>query len=96
MEQGFKAIINLDFKNDKAELKDYLTKRLLTNDISSLLNYTNKNITPECYVYLNNRLPTSLPVERSFSMLKKMCNYNRNFRDENICAYFSNYYNRFE
>jgi hypothetical protein len=28
MKQGFKAIFNVDFKNDIAELKDYLTKKI--------------------------------------------------------------------
>lgn len=96
IETGFAAVNELKFTKDPVELKIYFTKRLYENEISKLLNFDNDNISPETYLYLKNCIPTSIPVERSFSMLKKMLQYDRNFNTENIYSYFAPYYNRKE
>lgn len=96
MKTGYEMIHGIDFLEDPVELKNYVINRLSVNDIKKLLTLQNEMIAPTTYAYLKKCLPTSIPAERSFSMLKKLLNYDRNFKDSNIYSYFSYYYNRFE
>lgn len=96
LETGFHAIFNIDFKQDSVGLKNYLKKRLSENQIKNILEYNNEEISPIEYAMLKNFNPTSIPVERAFSMLKKMLQSCRNFNTENIYNYFAYYYNSYD
>lgn len=93
IETGYETLMKINFAKDPVLIKEYLTKRLGQNEISDLLQYSNSKISPETYALLKKCIPTSLPVERSFSMLKKMLSHDRNFNSENIYSYFAPYYN---
>jgi hypothetical protein len=93
METGLKKLQSISFKYDPVGLKDYIDARLDKNDIVRLVNSTEKNISPSMKMKLINCPPTSVSVERSFSMLKKMLARDRNFVSENILDYFYFYYN---
>jgi hypothetical protein len=54
------------------------------------------SISPSKYAYLGICPPTSILVERSFSILKKTLAKNRSFSKENVLKYFFCYYNSLE
>lgn len=90
IETGYNILKNLNFNQDPVELKSYIEK----NQIKNILNFENENISPVEYVALRKCNPTSIAVERSFSMLGKFLAKDRNFKKENIFGYFSFYYNK--
>lgn len=93
MESGYNVLMNIKLVNDPVAIKEYITSRLNNSDITKIMNPSDDTISPKYYVDLLNSMPTSLPVERSFSMLNKMLNYDRNFSENNVYAYFSYYFN---
>lgn len=96
IETGYCTLLNMNFGRDPIELKLYIDKRLKANGISDLIDLVKEEITPIDYVHLKKCPPTSIAVERSFSMLGKMLTNERNFRSDNIYHYFSEYYNKFD
>ena len=96
IDTGFKALSHLDLKSDPINLKYYIDKRLKDNGITELLTLTNDGISPADYMHLKKCPATSIAVERSFSMLGKMLDEDRNFKNDNIYYYFSEYFNKFD
>lgn len=93
MKTRFEAITNLKFDNNTVGIKEYIKMRLAKNDITNLVRSENPNISPSLKISFMKCPPTSIDVERSFSMLKKMLATDRNFMAENIINYFYFYYN---
>ena len=89
-----KRLTALDFKNDPVGVKAYIIDRLLTNDILKITELKDESISPSIYHDLLRCPPTSIAVERSFSMLKKILVCGRNFRPENIEHYIIVYFNK--
>lgn len=90
---SIEMINQLNFEFDTLQLKEYLNKRLRENDITSIHTLSNPMISPVEYMLLLECIPTSVSVERSFSMLKKLLVKDRNFDSNNIYSYFAFYYN---
>ena len=85
-----KAYIDIqgtDFGDDTCRIKQYLQKRFEKNEIISIIEMDNEDISPEVYAFLLQCPSTSVEVERSFSMLKKLLAKDRTFRDDNIKYY---------
>ena len=95
IQSGYDALSGINCLNDPVGIKLYLQDRLQKNDITSIVNHFNDNISPDRYVSLKQCIPTSLPVERSFSLLKKMLSSDRHFSPINVPKYLSLYYNKF-
>ncbi|KAF7692928.1 hypothetical protein CDIK_2382, partial [Cucumispora dikerogammari] len=90
---GVQDILILDLGDDSLFIKDYIKSRLEKTDFFAIGKMLNPNISPEDYLYLSNCPLTSISVERSFSMLRRMLRRERHFKVENIEAYFVSYYN---
>ena len=67
-----KDLFDMNFKYGILGIKSYIINRIFNNDIATINNLPNENISPPCYALLRNCPPTPIPVERSFSMLKKI------------------------
>lgn len=93
IQTGYEALININFKNDPVNIKSYIQERLKNNEINVIVSHSNGNISPDMYVALKNCIPTSIAVERSFSMLNKMLSKDRNFAPNNVYKYLACYYN---
>ena len=63
------------------------------NDLYEIVNLKRDHISPDLYSKLLQAQSTSVSVERSFSMLKKLLRDDRNFLPENIEHYIVLYYN---
>ena len=59
----------------------------MQNNISKMINMERQDISPAVYHMLQNSQPTSVSVERSFSMLRKLLVKDRNFKAENVQHY---------
>ena len=70
IEEAVLAIQELDFGEDTYNINQYIKKRMQNNDISEILNMEKQAISPAVYHMLQNSQPTSVCVERSFSMSK--------------------------
>jgi hypothetical protein len=92
IQQGFEVINSIYFKKDPCNIRSYLDFRINKNGIFGLINCSSELISPSLYVSMLNCPPTSIAVERSFSMLKKMLQKDRNFLQENIYFYFCFYF----
>ncbi len=53
----------------------------------------NSNISPSIYVSLFQCQPTSIAVERSFSILQNLLDDKKTFKKENVKKYMFLYYN---
>lgn len=93
VDSGYLALANLSINEDPVNIVNYIKERLDKNDIQIIATISNENISPLKYVSLKKCQPTSISVERSFSMLKKMLAKDRNFKPENVTKYMSLYYN---
>ena len=93
IENGYRVLSELNIANDVVNIKQYINNRLKVNDIQDIVTLKNENISPACYVAYKKCPPTSISVERSFSMLKKILGKDRNFLPENVKKYMSLYYN---
>ena len=63
------------------------------NDISEIINKERQDISPAVYHMLQKSQPTSVSVERSFFMLKKLLVKDRNFKVENVLHYMILHFN---
>lgn len=80
-------LLNIDFKEDPCEIRKYISRRLESNDITPILKMQNVLISPAEYSFLFKCQPTTASVERSFSILGKLLQKDRNFNAENIKYY---------
>lgn len=79
---------------DRCRIRQYIDKRLASNDIITISNCRREDISPTNYALLQNCNPTSASVERSFSMLNKILAKDRNFLPDNVKKYIVCHYNR--
>ena len=86
-------LLSLNFQNDVCNLKSYIEKRLKKNDLWKILHLSDPTVSPSLYAKLRLSQATSVSIERSFSMLKKMLRTDRNFLNDNIEKYVILYYN---
>jgi hypothetical protein len=84
----------MDFGDDVVGIINYIIKRLEKSDITAIINLSNELISPYLYALLHEAQPTSICVERSFSMLKKLMANDRNFDVGGIKKYFIVYFNK--
>ncbi len=94
IDDAITSIGNVIIKNDVVGIMGYIKERLLKNDIMSIVNMKNDDISPIEYSNLLNCNPTSIAVERSFSYLQNLLRENRNFKEENIKKYLFLQYNK--
>ena len=87
------AIQVLDFGADTSNINQCIKKRMQNNEISEIINTERQDILPAVYHMLQNSQPTSVSVERSFSMLKKLFAKDRNFKVENVRHYVILHFN---
>ena len=85
--------MNMNLNDDPCHIKDYILRRLQKQDIMSIINFANRNISLSKYTSLHKCTVTSISVEGCFSMLNKMLYENREFAKDNIFKYFFFYYN---
>lgn len=93
IETAYHALINIDFNADPVKLKTYIDYRLENNDVKKIITYSTTYNTQSEQIQLMRCLPSSITVERSFSMLGKMLEKDRNFLPQNVNIYFLFYYN---
>jgi len=91
---GYEILSTLQFELDPVNIKSYLEKRLLDNDITIIAKLTDDSISPTVYHLLRQCPPSSISVERSFSMLKKLLAKDRNFNKMNVFDYIFCYFNK--
>ena len=84
---------SLDFKNDPANIQQYILRRLQTNDLKKIIKMEKKDISPSVYSQLTQCQPTTTAIERSFSQLGKVLIKGRNFLPENVSKYMVFYFN---
>ena len=72
----------MQFNDDPCAIKYYIKIRLSNSDLET--NSTNLKIHPTNYALLLKAKPTFAAVERSFSMLSKLLNKDRNFEVKNV------------
>ena len=84
IKEAVQAIQELNFEEDSCGIKPYITKRMQKNDISKIMRMERPDISPAEYCLLQHCQPTSVSVERSFSMLRKLLAKSRNFEVHNV------------
>ena len=77
IKETVQAIQELDVGEDTCNINQYIKKRMQNNDISEIMNMERQDVSPAAYHMLQNSLPSSASVKKSFSMLLAK---NRNFR----------------
>lgn len=93
IKSAYHDIINLKIDIDECGIHQYMLTRLEGGDIRRIMSMENETINPSIYAMLLNSQATSIMVERSFSMLKKICADDRNFAAGNLGKYLILYYN---
>ena len=83
IKEAFKKVTELEFGDDLVGINDYIQKRLDKNGIREIVEMSDPNISPDTYAKLQDCQATSCCVERSFSMLSKLLEKDRNFKREN-------------
>ena len=58
------------------------------------MNCGNVNVSSDNYVQLMNCPASSISVERSFSLLRKLLTKEKTFKEENLIKYMFLYYNK--
>ena len=74
----------MQFDDDPCAIKNYIKKRLSNSDLETIINCTNLTIGPTSYALMQKSQPTSVAVERSFSMLSKLLKKDRDFDVKNV------------
>ena len=87
IKEAVQAIQELDYGEDTCNINQYIKKTMQNNDNSKIINMERQDISPAVYHMLQNFQPTSASVEKSFSMLKKLLDKDRNFKVENVRHY---------
>jgi len=70
-----------------------LNKRIENNDILKIMSVKRSDISPAVYSLLQHCQPTSVSVERSFSMLRKILAKDEGFAIENLKYYVILHFN---
>ena len=91
--KAYGLLKSMQFDDDPCAIKDYINKRISNSDLETIINCTNLTIDPTSYALLQKAQPTSVTVERSFSMLNKLLRKDRNFDVKNVKKYMMLYYN---
>ena len=84
IKEAVRAIQELDFGENICNINQYIKQRMQNNNISEIINMERHDISQAVYHMLQNSQPTSVSVDRNFSMLKKLLVKNRNFKVENV------------
>ena len=85
--EAFHNLKSIDLGQDCLLIKDYISKRLNLNEISLIIGMKNDQVSPATYSLLQKCQPTTCTVERSFSILGKLLEKDRNFKLENVKKY---------
>ncbi|KAG0436511.1 hypothetical protein DMUE_4189 [Dictyocoela muelleri] len=72
IESEYKVLNDLNIVYDPVQIKEYINNRLKVNDISVIATLKNKKISPACYVAYKKCPHSSIAVEGSFSMPRKL------------------------
>ena len=83
MTEAYGLLKNMQF-DDLCAIKVNIKKRLSNSDLGAITNCTNLTIAPTSYTLLQKTQPTSAPIKRSFLMLSKLMQKDRNFDVKNI------------
>ncbi len=94
IETCYLRLSNIKFGHDPANSKHYISSRLSEDDFYALFNIDNTENNPNTYAELQKCTPTSISVERAFSIANSIWDDNRNFSDNNFCIYFTMHYIR--
>ena len=89
---GHEILSHIYFKTDSVNIKMYIESKLNDNDARTIARLTNEDIST-IYQLLRECPPTSISVERSFSMLKKLHAKNRNLDKKHVFDYSFCYFN---
>ena len=84
IKKAVQAIQELNFGEKTCSISRYIKKRIQKNDISKITKLERSDISPTVYSLLQHCQPISASVKRSFSMLRKILNKERNFWIENV------------
>ena len=84
MAEAYGLLKNMQFDDDPCAIKYYIEKRLSNSDLATIINCNNLTIDSTSYALLQKARPTSVSVERSFSMLSKLLKKDRNFDGKNV------------
>ena len=87
IQKAFKLINDLDFEEDSFRIKEYILRRLKKNGLTKIVQQEIPDLSPSDYAFLQKCQSTSISVERSFSILKKINAPDRNFKRGNIEEY---------
>ena len=93
IQEAHANLTGLTFGDDVCNLRAHLDKRLQKNELSDIVHFKRADVSPAIYSKLLSAQCTSVSVERSFSMLKKLLAKDRNFLPENVGKYFMLYFN---
>ena len=93
MKEAYFSLKNMKFSHDPVKIQEYIYSRLAETDYDEIISMKKMNISAADYYYLQNFQPSSISVERSFSMLKKMLRTDRQFMEGNVGIYFLSFYN---
>ena len=93
IKEAVQAIQELDCGEDTCNINQYIKKRMQNNEISEIINMERQDISLAVYHMLQNSQPTSVSIERSFSMMKKLLTKDRNFKVENVRHYMILHFN---
>ena len=93
IQEAHANLTGLTFGDDVCNSRAHLDKRLQKNELSDIVHFKRADVSPAIYSKLFSAQCTSVSVERSFSMLKKLLAKDRNFLPENVGKYFMLYFN---
>ena len=92
--EAYGLLKNMEFDDDPCAIKNYIKKRLFNSDLETIINCTILTIDPTSHALLQKAQPSSVAVERSFSVLSKLLRKDRNFDVKIIKKYMMLYYNK--
>ena len=91
--EAVQAIQELHFGEDTCSINRYIQKRMQNNDISKIMHIERPNILPAVYSLFQLSQTTSVSVDRSFSMLRKLLARDRKFKVKNVNRYMILHFN---
>lgn len=93
IKKAYRILEEFEFAEDSCNIKRYLSKRMRKNGLAAIMLRELSDVSPRTYTKLERCPATSIAVERSFSMLKKLNAHDRNFKEGNIENYLICKYN---
>ena len=82
--KAFQDVMFLDFGADVCGIGKYIQRRIVKNDITSIVKMEREDISPHLYNLLQKSQATSASVERSFSILGKILAKDQNFLEGHV------------